>query len=354
VKFTPSRDPAGALRLHYNENTAGCSPAVLEALSRLSANEISTYPDYSEITARVAAWLGVEASRVTLTNGLDDGLHLVAQYGAWHADERDRLAGSGFRPEFVVAEPAFEMFEEFSNVVRAQVVHVPPGPGFAFPLDAILSAITPATCVVYLIDPNNPTGLPLPDGAAEAIATAAPGAIVLVDEAYADYSGRTLIGAAFDRHPNLVVGRTFAKGHGLAGLRVGALVAHEQTLERLKQLQPPFTINIAAVRALEAALEDREFLARSVSDAAASRELAFDFCRRHGIDVWPSVGNFVLMRIGDRVADVARALAARGILARDKSAAPGCLGCLRVTTGVVAHTERFLSALEEILASRPN
>lgn len=352
--FRPLKDPDGALRLHYNENTAGCSPAVLAALRAMTAADIANYPDYTAITARVAAWLGVPPSRVVLTNGLDDGLHVVAEYGAWHSEPVNGSSPNGPAAEFVVSEPAFEMFEEFSGVVRATVVRLAPGEDFAFPLEAVLAAITRATRVVYLIDPNNPTGLPLPAGAAETIAASAPHAIVLVDEAYADFSGRTLIGPALDRCPNLVVGRTFAKAHGLAGLRVGALVAAEPTVERLRALLPPFNINIAVVRALEAALEDRDFLARAVTEAARSRELAFDFCRRHGITVWPSVGNFVLMRIGPRAAEVSAALAARGILVRDKSAAPGCAGCLRVTTGVVEHTARALTALEEILASRPN
>jgi histidinol-phosphate aminotransferase len=351
--FAPPADPAGALRLHYNENTGGCSPTVLEALRALTAEDIATYPDYQAITERVANWFGVASRRVLLTNGLDDGLHLVAEYGAWHGEQGGR-PDRRVSPEFVVAEPAFEMFEEFTNVVRARVVRVAPGEDFRFPLGDVLGAVTPSTRVVYLIDPNNPTGLPLPSGAAETIAAAAPQALVLVDEAYADFSGRTLIGPALDQFPNLVVGRTFAKAHGLAGLRVGVLIAAEETVDRLRALLPPFAINVAAVRALEAALDDAAFLSQSIADAAASRELAFAFCRRHGITTWPSAGNFVLMRIGPNVAHVAAALAARGILVRDKSAAPGCAGCLRVTTGVVSHTERLLAALEEILASRPN
>jgi histidinol-phosphate aminotransferase len=354
MKFKPPRDPADALRLHYNENTAGCSPAVIAALRALTPDDIATYPDYTDITANVARWFGVPTDRVTLTNGLDDGLHAVAEWAAWHADDRPHAFGHGSTAEFVVAEPAFEMFEEFTGVVRAKLVRVAPGDDFRFPLTDVLDAITPATRVVYLIDPNNPTGLPLPLGAAEAIAAAAPHALVLVDEAYADFSGRTLVGEPLDRHPNIVVGRTFAKAHGLAGLRVGALVAHEKTMERLKQVQPPFHVNIAAVRALEAALADREYLAWSVAQAADSREMAFGCCVRLGLKVWPSVGNFVLIRIGDRVGEVTAALASRGILARDKSAAPGCAGCLRVTTGVVEHTARMLAALEEILASRTN
>jgi histidinol-phosphate aminotransferase len=350
VKSRPPVDPPGALRLHYNENTAGCSTAVLDAIRKLTPADLATYPEYTETLRVVGEWLGVPASQVMLTNGLDEGLLLVAQHAGWHTGaENDRSV-----PEFVIPEPAFEEFAGFSQVVRARVVRVEPEQDFVFPLERVLSAIGPATRVVYLIDPNNPTGLPLPRAAAETIATAAPAALVFVDEAYADFSGHTLVGPVLNRFPNIVIGRTFAKGHGLAGLRIGALVAAEATIDRLRRLQPMFSVNTVALRALEAALQDRAFLAASVASAATSREMVFAFCRGRGITYWPGVGNFVLMRLGPDVANIAKALADRGILARDKSAAPGCAGCLRVTTGVVEHTEHFLKALEDILATRTN
>lgn len=334
---------APRLRLHFNENTAGCSPAVLEALRTLTPQDIATYPDYDAITERVARWLGVDARSVLLTNGLDEGLYAVAQDGV-----RDAT------PQFIQTDPAFEMFEEFTRIVGAELVRIDPETDFAFPQGRLLDAITPFTRVIYLVDPNNPTGLPLPDGAAEAIAAAAPQATVFVDEAYADFSGRTLIGPALDRVPNLVVGRTFAKGHGLAGLRVGALVAHPATIARLRDVIPPFNVNVAAVRALAAALDDDGYLRWYVAQASESRRAIAAFCDAHGLTHWPSAGNFVLVRVGSRASDITRALAARGIDVRDKSAAPGCAGCLRLTAGVVVHTERLLTALEDILAPRTN
>lgn len=335
---------AGALRLHLNENTAGCSPAVIEALRALTPEDVATYPDYDALTAKLARWLGVPPASVLLTNGLDEGLYAVAQYGGADAP----------RAQFLQVDPAFEMFEEFTRIVGADLVRVPPAPDFAFPVEQVVAAIGPATRVVYLVDPNNPTGMPLPEGAVDAIAAAAPHAIVLVDEAYADFSGRTSIGASLDRHANVVVGRTFAKGHGLAGLRIGALVAQPATAARLRTVLPPFNVNIAAVAALSAALDDDAYLRWTVAQAAESRGIVEAFCRRHGLTCWPSAANFVLVRVGPSAGAIAAALASRGILIRDKSAAPGCGGCLRLTAGVVAHTEATLTALEETLATRPN
>lgn len=346
-----SPPPPDVLRLHYNENTAGCSPAVIEALRTLTPADIATYPDYTRITERVAQWLNVPSRSVMLTNGLDEGLQVVAQYGAWHVDA---APSRQVRPQFIQVDPSFEMFEEFTRVVRAQLVRLAPGDDFAFPLERVLETIRPETRVIYLVDPNNPTGLPLPEGAAKAIAAAAPQAIVLVDEAYADFSGRTLIGPAIQRYDNLVIGRTFAKGHGLAGLRLGALVGKPRTITRLRSILPPFNVNAAAVKALEAALDDPAYLQWSVAQAAESRAKIAEFCDRRNLKYWPSVGNFMLVRVGDRAPDIAAALGERGVLVRSKFASPTCRGCLRITAGAVAHTVVALTALEEILASLTN
>src|SRR5690606_24245861 len=138
------------------------------------------------------------------------------------------------------------------------------------------------------------------------------------------------------------------------GLRIGALVGQPATLDRLRQVLPPFNVNVAAVKALEAALADSSHLRRSIDEAAASRAQIEAFCARRALKYWPSSANFVLVRVGPEAGAITAALAARGILVRDKSDAPGCEGCLRITAGVRAHTDITLSALEDILAARAN
>jgi histidinol-phosphate aminotransferase len=256
--------------LHYNENTAGCSPAVLAALRAITADEVASYPDVAPFAARCARYLGVDPSQVLLTNGLDEGIQVVTSWARRHAP-------AGRMPHMLLADPAFEMYGEFARMVSANLEALDPEPDFGFPIDALLRAIKPETRAIFLTDPNNPTGIGVPPGMAEAIADAAPDALVLVDEAYADFSGRTLIGAALDGRRNLVVGRTFAKGHGLAGLRIGALVGHHETIRSLAALLPPFNVNIAALRALDAALADRAYLEWYVAEAAASRQHVYDF-----------------------------------------------------------------------------
>jgi histidinol-phosphate aminotransferase len=343
------------LRLHLNENTAGCSPRVLEALRALAPGEIANYPDYGAITRRVEQYFAVAPGWVQLVNGLDEGLHVVAAVAARkmssEAISREIASELIFRRGSVYPEPAFEMYRVCSDVAGLAVTPIPPQPDFAFPLDELLKT-APDAGVVYLTDPNNPTGLGIPTGAIEQIAGAAPETTVLVDEAYADFSGRTIIGPALDRHHNLIVGRTFAKGHGLAALRIGALVAHPDALAPLRALLPPFSLNIAAIVALNAALDDEAWVRAYVAQSAESRERIYAFCDKHGFTYWRSEANFVLLRIGDSASAIVATMAERGIFIRDRSSAPGCAGCIRISAGTVDATDRCLQTLEAVLASR--
>jgi len=324
-----------------NENTAGCSPSVLAALRALDATDTAFYPDYDAVTTAAERWFDVGPGWVQLTNGLDEGLHVVALAAA-----RGRLDASA-----LIVEPAFEMYASCADAAGLRAIHLAPRDDFAFPLADILAA-DQSVRLINLTDPNNPTGLAIPDGVIEEIAVSRRHAFVLVDEAYGEFSKRTLIGAALNRHRNLIVGRTFAKAHGLAALRVGALVAHPDTLAGIRRLLPPYSLNICAVRALLAALEDRDYLERSVAESEQSRELIYAFCRSRQIPFWRSQGNFVLMRVGSDAREIVSAVAAQGAFVRDKSLSPGCAGCIRITAGVVDHTRQCLAILESVLATR--
>jgi len=243
------------------------------------------------------------------------------------------------------------MYRVSAETVGLPVAPIAPRPDFAFPLDELLDA-APRAAIVYLTDPNNPTGLGIPPGAVEQIAGVAPDTTILVDEAYADFSRRTLIGPALDRHRNLIVGRTFAKGHGLAALRIGALVAHPDTLAPLRALLPPFSLNIAATTALTAALDDDAWMLAYVAQSEESRERIYAWCAQRGFTFWRSEANFVLLRIGNAASEIVREMADRGIFIRDRSSAPGCAGCIRISAGSVEATTRCLATLEDVLASR--
>jgi len=337
-----------ALRLHLNENTGGCSPAVLQALQRITADQVASYPDYGPAIDAVARRFDVPADWIMLVNGLDEAVSLFS----WAAASRGHFTG-------VVIDPAFDMYA--AGIVHAggRLSRVAPRPNFAWSLEDVLAASADAQ-LIYLTDPNNPTGVGLPAGAVEALSAARPNATIFLDEAYADFSGRSFIQtlrSAPERFPNVVVGRTFSKAVGLAGMRIGALIAPPATLAPIEALPSPFNVNIAAAIAVEAALSDPAWIAATVAEAIASKQAVYEFCDRVGLEYWRSEANFVLIRVGPDAAasrTMMEALAARDILVRDRSVAPGCLGCLRITTGLLAHTARCLRALEDILASRTN
>ncbi|HKW02997.1 MAG TPA: aminotransferase class I/II-fold pyridoxal phosphate-dependent enzyme [Vicinamibacterales bacterium] len=336
-------DPHTTLRLHLNENTSGCSPAVLAAIRSIDALEAATYPNAAPATTAAERYFGVEPGWVQLTDGLDDGLRVAAEVA--------RAAAAGDRGVAVIVDPTFEMYEIYIAGVGLEIAKVATGADFEFPLDGVMDALSPRTRLVYLADPNNPTGQPIPDGAIQKIVEAAPDAVVLVDEAYSEFSGRSIIGPMLDRHRNLIVGRTFAKAFGLAGLRVGALVARPETLAPMRRGLPPFSVNVCALRALEAALADRAHVQAYIEQTDASRHAIYDFCRRHGLRYWPSETNFVLVRLGERAPLVMQAVAARGILISGRSHQFGCAGTVRITAGVLEHTKRLLDELERVLGT---
>jgi histidinol-phosphate aminotransferase len=340
---------AGSLRLHLNENTSGCSPRVLAALADLTGEDVAFYPEYDEVVREAAAHVGVAADHLLLTNGLDEGILAAAVAAARERVER----GGARRPEAIVPQPAFDMYGVCSRAVGAAVVPVAPRPDLQFPLDTVLAAINEATRLVFVTSPHNPTGVRIGNEDIAAVASALPpGATVFVDEAYHDFCGDTAI-PLLASQPNVVIGRTFAKGHGLAALRAGCVVARPETLAPLRLVVPPYSLNVCAAAGLVAALRDRERHAWYVSEVRRSRELVYAFCRRVSLTCWESGANFVLVRVGDRAPEIVRALAVRGIAVRDRSAEPGCAGCIRITTGVVDHTTRCLTALEEVLCAAP-
>jgi histidinol-phosphate aminotransferase len=336
-------DPGAGLRLHLNENTGGCSPRVLEAIRRLHTTDVSTYPSYPSLVRACAGHFGVDQDWVLVTNGLDEGI-LMAAVG--HIARAKR-----YDAETIVPLPAFEPYSNSTAAVGATVIRVPPGQGFVFPTGAVLDAITPRTRMIFLNTPNNPTGQLIPIADLRRIAEAAAAAVVLVDEAYIEFGGETFI-PELSRHPNVLVGRTFSKAYGLAGMRVGILIGQPAALEPVRAVTLPFNINAVAIAATLAALEDRDFLPRYAADVARSRELLYAACARLGLEYWKSAANFVLIRVGDPVSPFVDALAAKNIHVRDRSKDPATPGCIRVTTGLIEHTEAAIAALEAVVAGK--
>jgi histidinol-phosphate aminotransferase len=337
-------DAGSSLRLHLNENTAGCSHRVLEAMRALTRTDASFYPDYGAAQEACARALGVASDQVALLNGLDEGIHSVSF--AWL-----QRAADGAQREAVIVLPAFDMYAACAEIASARLVEVMPRADLSFPAAELLSAITPATGVVFLASPNNPTGLAIARDDVARVARALPaGAVLLLDEAYVDFARESFLDA-LPAHPNVLIGRTFAKAHGLAAVRAGCLVGHAATMARVRPFLPPYSVNVFARAAILAALDDREYLDWYRAQVAESKRRLYGVCDRLGLRYWPSEANFVLVHVGERAGALVRDMAARGVAIRDRSSQPGCAGCIRFTTGVVEHTERGLALMEELLCA---
>lgn len=331
---------AGRLRLHLNEHSAGCSKAAFDAIRSLSARDVACYPEYDEAIAAVAEAFGVPPHFVLLTNGLDEGI-LATTAAAFR--RRD-----GGIPEAVGVSPAFEMYEMVVDGLGGRMRLVPLDADFVWSAMDIAAAVSEDTRIVFVTNPHNPSGTAVPRPKLLDLAARIGSATLLVDEAYADFTGETLVDASLlVSHPQIIVGRTFSKAYGLAGLRVGALIGAPETLSAVRKIVPPFSVNAVAAAALPAALADRAYVASYIEESRQSRRILTDACDRLGLKVYPSHANFMLVDAGPRASALVEALGARGIVVRDKSTAPGCYGCIRVTTGTTADTERLVEAMED-------
>ncbi len=323
------------LRLDFNENVEGCSPRVLERLQTITADDLSRYPEREPVEAVVAAHLGLTPEQVLLTNGVDEAIHLLCETFLEPADD------------VLVVTPTFSMYEIYAGATGANVIRVQCEADFRFPLAKVLASITPVTRLIAIASPNNPTGTAADREELLKIAKAAPDAAILADEAYFEFHGETVIGD-IGEFENLFVTRTFSKAYGLAGLRVGILAGPSKLMPSVRRVSSPYSVNAVALAVLPVALADSDHLSRYVAQVKNGRERVAGELRSLGLYFWPSTANFLLVQIGAKHREFVIAMRQRGILVRDRSADPGCEGCVRITIGSDVQTSRLLEALREI------
>jgi histidinol-phosphate aminotransferase len=329
----------GGLRLHLNENTRGCSPAVIARLRELDPTVASVYPDYSRVIERTAEWFQVSPDEILLTNGMDEGLFCATILAL-----RGITGGEG-----IVIEPAFDVYESCVSALAGHVRRATFRDDFTLHGSDVLRLVNDRTRIIFVNDPHNPSGARIEESTIAEIAAGAPGAVVFVDEAYVEFASGSFVPRALADFTNVLVGRTFAKAYGLAGLRIGALIGPSSLIAEMRAIVPPFSLNSFAAEALVTALADRSYTDAYIAQSVASREMIDDYCRTRGIRAFSSHANFVLVRIGPDARLVATGMAARGVFIRDRSDEPGCEGCVRITAGFVEDTRRALAALEEAL-----
>ncbi len=334
-------DPASIVKLASNENPLGM-PASAQAAVRalLHGGELARYPDSNGfvLKAALSQRLNVPTDWIVLGNGSNDILELAA--AAHLAPGR----------ACVYAQYAFAVYALATQARGAQHVVVP-AKDLGHDLDAMRAAITPDTRLLYLANPNNPTGTFLPSDAIEAFLARVPShVVVVIDEAYNEYlapAQRFDSTAWARRYPNVLISRTFSKAYGLAGLRVGYGIAQPALIDVLNRVRQPFNVNSVALVAATAALDDEAFLTESYElNRNGMRQLTEAFARMK-LNFIPSFGNFVLVQVGPAAA-VNAALLARGVIVRPVGNY-GLGEWLRVSVGLPRENERFIAALDEVL-----
>jgi histidinol-phosphate aminotransferase len=335
-------DPASIVKLASNENPLGPSAKSLEAI-RGELAELTRYPDGNgfELKSRLAARCGVQISQVTLGNGSNDILDLVA---------RAYLA-PGLNAVF--SQYAFAVYPISTQAVGAQG-KVVPAKEYGHDLEAMLAAIDENTRVVFIANPNNPTGTWFgPDALERFLARVPQNVLVVLDEAYIEYAEGDELPDGLQylaRYDNLLVSRTFSKAYGLASLRVGYALSSAQIADVLNRVRQPFNVNSLALAAACAALDDAGYLAKSrqLNDAGMA-QLEAGLCEQ-GLSWIPSKGNFIAVDFGRDTAAINQALLREGVIVRPV-AGYGMPNFLRVSIGLPAENARFLEALAKVLGA---
>lgn len=329
----PTAGRAGKLRLDFNENTVGASPQVIEYLrEHLTEDGLAVYPEYGQIKKELAEFFAVDPDDFVLTNGTDEAIQVLINT---YVDDGD---------DVLVLQPSYAMYRFYAEVAGSSVRAIPyRREKLAFPLDELLEAIRPSTRAVLIANPNNPTGTGTSRAGIERILEKAAGAAVLIDEAYYEFCGVTVLPLLND-YPNLFVSRTFSKVYGMAAMRLGCLFSQSGNVEFLHKAQSPYSVNSIAVMAAHAAIQDRAYIEKYVTEVLAARELLYVGLEKLAIKYYESRANFVLFEAGPRAIPIRDALRERGVLVRDRSYE--IPGCVRVTVGTRDQVRRFLNELE--------
>lgn len=332
---------AQPIKLASNENALGPSPEALKAISNFK-EEIHLYPDPQSALLRNAAanFFACSPDRIIAGNGSDEIFDLICRA---FIQPNDKV---------IIPEITFSYYRIASMACGAQVLFTKMRDNQAIDTESIEQAFALDAKIVFIANPNNPTGKYLNrDELLHLLEITPKQTLIVIDEAYASFARADDFLSALDvleEYQNLIVAKTLSKSHGLAGLRVGFGMAQEQLLESLLRIKPPFNVNILAEKAGAAALSDTPFLTRTLETTWEGLDYFYDQFDRLGLEYVPSQTNFVLLRLGRHARDVYQELLRRGIITRYMNA-PELMEYIRITTGLPHESQAFIAALEDVL-----
>ncbi|MCH9689988.1 MAG: histidinol-phosphate transaminase [Gammaproteobacteria bacterium] len=327
------------IKLASNENPLGCSPTVLEAFAQLTPHDIATYPISREnpLRARLAQHTDLHQEAVMLSNGSDILFHLLLECFALHTNKH-----------VLTHDYAFITYEVQANTLGIPIRKVPLQSNWEVDIDGIINACTEKTALIFLANPNNPTGLIIKPEAIEHLLDNIPESTLLVlDEAYHEYTPANQQSHAktwLNKYPNLVITRTFSKVYGLASLRLGYALANPDIIALLHRIQLPFTVSLPSMRAGIAALDDQTFADKSIQLNQEGLLQVKQVLDKLELNSLPTAGNFITFDCGRNATALDQHLQARGIITRPLTPY-GLSQHLRVTIGTFEQNTRFLNAL---------
>lgn len=337
IHARPDQSP---LKLDWNEATVPPSPRVIEAITAFLGNthHLNWYPvlNSTNLIERLARFHGVPGDRMLITNGSDDALNTIC---TTYLDVDDPV---------LVASPTYQHFLVFAQSRGAEIVHHYAPDPFATDVDGLAAALAEVRPkVLYLVNPNNPTGTLYTPAEITTLLEAAPGTLVIVDEAYSEFAGTSAIGLLHE-YSNLIVTRTFSKAYGMAGLRIGYALAHERVIEDLRRVFNPKSVNVLAQVGAMAALEDQPWLRWYIDEVDQSKAMMAEWFAARGIEFQNTPANFVMVRF-DQAAWVVRLLMDEGVYVRDRSHVPSLSGFVRYSVGTTEQTRDLLIRTGRVL-----
>jgi histidinol-phosphate aminotransferase len=326
------------VRLDFNENTGGCSPGVLESLRNTESEEVAAYPEYNVLLQKLSEWLKVPEGNILITNATDEAIMVTCQ----------TFIESG--EKILLPVPTYSMFRVYGEISGAEILEIPYNEDLSFPCQRFLQNLEPGIRMAVVVNPNNPTGTPVTREDFMQIMEKSrdAGILVLLDQAYTQFCSQDHA-SLYKEYDNLLVIQTFSKAFGMAGLRMGYIVARDYLISHLKKVRSPYSISTLAATAAVSALEDNEFIDNYVKEVKASGREIIEFLKQRKIKVFPTEANFVLARFGERAGKIQDALREKGILVRDRSGDTMLEGCIRITFGTREQTRRLLRCLDNIL-----
>lgn len=334
----PTSGRENKLRLDFNENTIGCSPKVIQALQQIRANKLSVYPEYAKFRKKLASFLKINENEILLTNATDEAIQLVMNTFVEKGDE------------VIIPTPTFAMFKFYASLAEAKIKEVLYEEDLTFPTDGIISSISSKTKIVILVNPNNPTGTAILEKDILQIIQKAQdnNAIVLVDEAYYEFYGKSCL-ELIRKYENVIITRTFSKAYGLAGLRIGYIAANSKTMEFLEKASSPYSVNSLAVIAAKATMNDGEYMDNYVKEVNENKSFVENELAQLGIKTYPSEANFLIANFGDLCDNIYEQLKQKDILVRNRTKDQLLKNCLRIGIGTKEQCGKFIKALKRIL-----